>query len=204
MKGFKEYIASGILELYVLGQTTMEEDEEVERLASLYPEVQDEITAISVTLEYYAFEHAVTPDPIVKPFLLATIDYMDRMKNGEPLSSVPLLTEKSKIADYEEWISRDDMVLPEDFEGVYAKILSHTPELLSAIAWIEKMAPQEVHDNEYEKFLILEGSCEITIGANVFSLERGDYLTIPLHENHHVTVTSSIPCKVILQRVALS
>jgi mannose-6-phosphate isomerase-like protein (cupin superfamily) len=203
MKSCKEYIASGILELYVLGQTTLEEDEEVKLMAGKYPEIGDEILAIGMALENYALENAVTPGPITRPFLLATIDYMDRMKNGEPFSSPPVLTGESKIDDYEQWINRDDMILPENFETLYAKILSYTPELLSAIVWIEKMAPQEVHDDEYEKFLILEGTCDISIEEDVFSLKSGDYLTIPLYKNHHVTVTSTIPCKVILQRVAV-
>ena len=64
------------------------------------------------------------------------------------------------------------------------------------------MAPEEIHTNEFERFLIVEGSCDIQIGETVHQLQAGDFLSIPLFENHFVTVTSSIPCKVILQRVA--
>jgi mannose-6-phosphate isomerase-like protein (cupin superfamily) len=59
-----------------------------------------------------------------------------------------------------------------------------------------------VHDNEFEKFLILEGSCTITIEEEAHHLVPGDYLAIPLHKSHQVTITSEIPCKIILQRVA--
>jgi mannose-6-phosphate isomerase-like protein (cupin superfamily) len=64
------------------------------------------------------------------------------------------------------------------------------------------MAPDEIHDNEYEKFLIVEGECDITVGTNVHHLTPGNYFSIPLHATHSVKVTSKTPCKVILQRVA--
>jgi mannose-6-phosphate isomerase-like protein (cupin superfamily) len=202
MKDCREFIASGILELYVLGETTAEEDAEVQEMARLCPEVGQEILEIGKVYEKLAMDNAIEPDPIIRPFLLATIDYTDRMKNGEPFSIVPPLSESSKIEDYEEWISREDMFAPEGFEGIHAKILSYSAEMLAALVWLREMAPQEVHHNQYERFLILEGTCDITIEEDVHSLKRGDYLQIPLHKSHFVTVTSSVPCKILLQRVA--
>jgi len=203
MKNCAEFIASGILELYVLELTTATQNDEVEQMAENFPEIMVEINAISMALERDALANAIAPDPIVKPFLMATIDYMERMKAGEEFSSPPILNEASQIADYAHWIERGDMVLTDRFEDVYAKILSATEKLISAVVWIKEMAPQEVHDDEYEKFLILEGTCTITIENEIHSLKRGDYLTIPLHKNHYVTVTSEIPCKVLLQRVKI-
>lgn len=202
MKDCKEFIASGILELYVMGGTTIEEDAEVKEMAELYPQIDREIMEIGLALEKLAMENPVEPDPIIRPFLLATIDYMARMQNGESFTIVPPLSESAKITDYEAWIQREDMIAPEDFEGVYAKIISYTPELTSAIVWLRELAPQEVHEHEYEKFLILEGTCEITIEEDVHTLKRGDFLQIPLHKKHYVTVTSAIPCKILLQRAA--
>lgn len=202
MKNWKEFIESGILELYVLGETTEAENAEVEEMSARYEEIKQELLEISIVLENLAMETPVIPDPIIRPFLLATIDYSERLKRGEPFSSPPLLSSSSVIADYEPWISRSDMVPEEEAEDIFAKILSYTPQLITAIVWIREMAPQEVHDDQHEKFLILEGTCDIVIGELRYSLKRGDYLTIPLHKPHHVQVTSSIPCKVLLQRVA--
>ena len=84
----------------------------------------------------------------------------------------------------------------------HAKIIGHTPEMITAIVWIKKMAPQEVHHNEIERFLIIEGSCDIFIEDEVYQLKAGDMLSIPLHKPHSLQVTSAIPCKVILQRIA--
>lgn len=89
-----------------------------------------------------------------------------------------------------------------DTDNIYAKIIGYTPEATTAIVWLKDYAPHEVHDNEYERFLIVEGTCDIIVEDQVNQLVPGDYFAIPLHKNHLVKVTSSIPCKVILQRVA--
>ncbi len=59
-----------------------------------------------------------------------------------------------------------------------------------------------MHTHELEKFLILEGTCDITIEDEVYSLKAGDFLSIPLYNKHDVKVTSLNPCKAILQRIA--
>lgn len=56
----KEYIESGILELYVFGKLTDEEMAEVSQMATQYPEVQEEITAIEravINLSYGIAPH---------------------------------------------------------------------------------------------------------------------------------------------------
>lgn len=202
MEECSEFISSGILELYVLGETTPAENARVEAMSARFPEIKKEILGISLVFEGIALENAVEPDPVTKPFLLATIDYMDRVRSGEIISAPPVLSASSLIADYRPWTERPDMVLPEDFEDVHARILSYTPEVLTAIVWIREMAPREIHDTEYEKFLVLEGTCNIVVEEQHHELKKGDYFTIPLHKPHLVLVTSDIPCKVILQRVA--
>jgi mannose-6-phosphate isomerase-like protein (cupin superfamily) len=202
MSKISEYIESGILEMYVLGLTDEGESRAVEQMAADHSEVRKEIEKLSKEYESYAESMAISPDPTIKPMVLASIDYMERMKKGEPASFPPVLNENSKAEDYNEWLSRKDMVRPVDSENIFAKIIGYTPSVLSAILWIKDGAPPEVHDEQYEKFLILEGTCDITIDDTVHHLRAGDYLTIPLHVSHHVKVTSEVPCKAILQRVA--
>ncbi|MEP6594487.1 MAG: cupin domain-containing protein [Ginsengibacter sp.] len=202
MENVKEYIESGILELYVLGVTTDKENEEVEKIASSSYEIRKEIEDISIAIEAYARGNAIAPAPTIRPFLMAVIDYTERLKNGEQPSFPPILNKDSKIADYEEWISQADSKFPQDFKDFHAKIIGYTPEVTTAIVWIKDMAPQEVHDREFEKFLILEGTCTITIEEDAYHLVTGDVLSIPLYKKHDVKITSAIPCKVILQRVA--
>jgi mannose-6-phosphate isomerase-like protein (cupin superfamily) len=193
---------SGILEQYVFGITTKEENEEISQLALTNFEVRQEIKNITSAIEEYARENAILPDPTIKPFVMAIIDYIERLKKGEVPAFPPELNENSVISDYNQWLTRDDIRLPENFKDFHAQIIGYTPEITTAIIWIKEMAPQEVHKKEFEKFMIVEGTCDITIEDNVYSLKKGDYLSIPLYKNHDVKITSLIPCKVILQRIA--
>lgn len=201
MTNGKAYIDSGTLELYVLGYTSAELSQEVEMMAAADPDIRNEITAIEKTMEAFAMAHAIAPNPVVKVFLLASIDYTERLKNGEPVTDPPLLHEKSVIDDYALWLNRADMVYTGE-ENIYAKIIGYTPQAISTIIWIRDQSPEEIHHDEYEKFLVVEGCCTITVGDAVHQLNPGDYFMIPLHENHVVKVTSKIRCKIILQRVA--
>jgi mannose-6-phosphate isomerase-like protein (cupin superfamily) len=196
------YIDSGILEAYVLGFATAEECAEVEKLAAAHPEIKNELAQIENSLEQYASDHAVQPHATIKPLLLATIDYTERLKNGETPGAPPLLHADSKISDYAQWLNRPDMAPSAFDDDIFLKIIGYTPQATTAIVWIKTIAPDEVHHDEHESFLILEGTCDITIGDKVHQLVPGDYLSIPLHADHFVKVTSDIPCKVILERRA--
>jgi hypothetical protein len=55
------YIASGVLELYVNGLLSEPEKREVEALAAQYPEIKQEIFHIEEALEAYAMAHRKTP-----------------------------------------------------------------------------------------------------------------------------------------------
>jgi mannose-6-phosphate isomerase-like protein (cupin superfamily) len=199
----KEYIDSGILENYVMGMASHSEGEEVEMMAAANPDIRQEIEAISDALEEYALAHTIKPSPSIKPLLMATIDYSERIKNGEPISFPPVLNENSKVADYATWLNRPDLDFSgSDEDNLFAKIIGYSPEMTTAIVWIKQDAPREIHHHEHERFLIIEGSCDILVGDKSNPLVPGDYFDIPLHEYHTLKVTSSIACKAILQRVA--
>ncbi len=203
MSRVEDFIASGILEQYVFGDLTIEESGDVEHMVTTHEAVRVALDAIEDTMETVARAVAVQPHPTVKPFLMATLDFMERIKAGEQPAVPPSLGPESKAEDYRAYLDRPDMVLPDDLDQFHARIIGHTPQEITAIVWIEEHAPKEQHDDEYEKFLILEGSCDIVIeGDEVHSLVAGDFLAIPLHKVHEVKVTSDGPCKLILQRTA--
>ena len=197
----KEFIESGILEQYVLGTASPNELKEVELRAAADPAIRQEIAMISETLEHHAMENAIEPSPVIKVFLMAFIDYEERLKKGEPVTEPPLLNKESKLADYALWLKRSDMIY-QGAENIFAKIIGHSSIATTAIIWLKDYSPPEEHNNEYERFLIAEGTCNITVGDKVHQLVAGDYFAIPLYKSHFVKVTSSIPCKIILQRVA--
>ena len=67
---FKEYISSGILEAYVLGELSDEERSEVEVMAATHPEISKELNIIEETIEVLAFKTAINPG----------VDLKDRIK----------------------------------------------------------------------------------------------------------------------------
>src|SRR5690349_21639782 len=113
MSKLNEFLESGLLELYVLGLTSDEENKEVELMISLYDEVSIEIDSISQSLVQSAARIAPEARSTVKPLLVATIDYSERIKNGEPECDPPILNEGSTLDDYKQWLDRPDMITPE-------------------------------------------------------------------------------------------
>ncbi len=198
MSNIKDFIESGILEMYVLGIASEEETSEVGRMAAIYPEIEAEIESISIGMENYAMAHAVVPDPAVKSLIFASI------KDTVPAAFPPVLNKDSKKEHYDEWLNHTDYQLPDDFVDAYSKVIGSNDDTVIAVAWLRGSIPYEVHHKELEKFLILEGECDVNIGDKVYRLGEGDYLEIPLYIEHNVVVTSEVPCKAIFQITTLS
>ena len=76
-----EYIASGILEVYVLGELPASEATEVEDMAARYPEIRQEIVQIQNTYEALANELPVSPRPALKD------EIMNRLVGKEEATS---------------------------------------------------------------------------------------------------------------------
>ncbi|WP_420151353.1 anti-sigma factor [Spirosoma sp.] len=92
-----EYIASGILESYVMGVVTDQERREVECLSSIYPTIRQELDELSAALENYAFMHRVEPPASVKERLLQQIDFdkpnqkpLDGTATETPIRPMPI------------------------------------------------------------------------------------------------------------------
>jgi anti-sigma-K factor RskA len=77
-----EYIASGILEAYVLGSVTPQEKQEVECLTKIYPEIKTELTAIEETMETYAKMHEVKPSAQLKSKIFAQMNFDEEVKQS--------------------------------------------------------------------------------------------------------------------------
>ncbi|CAG4999593.1 hypothetical protein DYBT9275_02259 [Dyadobacter sp. CECT 9275] len=197
-----KFLASGLLELYVMGNTTPEQSRQVERMVKKYPLVKEELTSIEISLENYALSQAREVDPTIKPFFLATIEYMERLRRGETPLIPPKLHQHSVISDYREWLERPELQLTDPVSEIEAKIIWATPKMTTVIVRIKNGTPTETHKDLYESFLVVEGTCNIILDGRDNHLKPGDFFTIPLHLAHTVIVTSAIPCKIILEREA--
>jgi quercetin dioxygenase-like cupin family protein len=197
----KEIIESGVLELYAMGGLGEAARAEIEQALAKDPMLVLEVQNIEQALTVYAQARAIAPPVTAKPLLMAKIDYKERLKPGEHPEDLPTLSAASTIRDFDPWLQRSDMVLPKNFEAVHVIILAEEPNKLTALVWLKYGAPEETHTVAYEKFLVVEGTCNIIVESQVHSLQAGDYFSVPLHRKHSVKVTSPEPCKIILQRV---
>ncbi|HAI84997.1 MAG TPA: hypothetical protein DCL43_15135, partial [Chitinophagaceae bacterium] len=60
------YIASGVVESYVLGLATNEERAELEQLLPQHPELQDALTDFEQSFENFHQTQAAVPPPAIK------------------------------------------------------------------------------------------------------------------------------------------
>lgn len=67
----QEYIASGILEDYVLGELSQEQSNEVLKAAQQYPEIKKAITEIETAMEAMAFAEAELPPAYIRANVLS-------------------------------------------------------------------------------------------------------------------------------------
>jgi len=71
----KDYISSGILEQYLLGHLSSDEEKEVETIIAQYPEVRQEYFMLSDTFEEMASQSAIEPPAELKASLMKEVGY---------------------------------------------------------------------------------------------------------------------------------
>ncbi len=84
-----EYIQTGILENYVLGLTTPDENREIEKLVSQHPEIRSEIESIEHALEEYARVYSVEPPSYLKKKILASVKGADIRQQAKVIELYP-------------------------------------------------------------------------------------------------------------------
>jgi anti-sigma-K factor RskA len=84
-----DYILSGILEQYVLGDVSPQEKQEVECMSHIYPEIKEELTKVEQALEGLAMEQAIeVPKHIKKNIFEAIEKEENNVKSEIPTAKV--------------------------------------------------------------------------------------------------------------------
>lgn len=96
MEDIKQYIESGILELYVLNDLTPEEKLEVEKNAEIYPAIKQELNEISQTMELYADDNAIEPRESLREIVINQL-LAEAPVSIQPISSKNILVEDNKV-----------------------------------------------------------------------------------------------------------
>jgi anti-sigma-K factor RskA len=85
----EEYISSGILEAYVLSDLSDQEMREVQCMSHIYPEIQEELTRIEESLEFFAMQGKMQTPDFMKDRIMAAI--AETEQEGE----APVIEEKA-------------------------------------------------------------------------------------------------------------
>ena len=73
MENFQDYIESGILEQYALGELSAAEHAAVEAQAASHPEIQAELQQVQAAVGFYAEAHAITPPAAMRERVLTNV-----------------------------------------------------------------------------------------------------------------------------------
>lgn len=196
-------IESGDLEAYITGDLHEAQRNLIELASTLHPEVAAELDALEALQERFALETAASPKDPAKA-RQRFHDFLDVEVEGivDGLIRPPFIHAASTAAEFTPWVSQFGASPAQDYENVFVQPLHPDPECLTLLVWAKSEIAMEVHLDSIEKFLVLEGSCKIDIEGEMVHLQAGDTLSIPKFKAHTVFVTSSIPCKLVVQQIA--
>lgn len=187
MTGIEKYTQPGILEEYCLGLLSEKETGEITAAAKQYPQLQQQIEAIELSLVNFT---ALTARQPLKERILSVLDNLPA-DNKISLTNPPSIHRNS---DLHEWKEALENVQPDkDYGNIKVCFLKDTPEDQLCVAWLHDVLDEEEHhaDEFAESFFIVEGSCECNIGGQLIRLKAGDYLDIPYNTHHTIKATST-------------
>lgn len=195
----EEYIASGIVYDYCMGLLSEKEQQEVERMAGKYAEVREEISAVQTALEVRTTTAAKVPPAEMKDKIWGVLENIEKEKLASP-DDLPIV---NKYSDANNWRRMVSHLIPLGVpEGMDVQMLRQSEGVTQMLVTSAVDVPDEVHENEIESFLVLEGECMCYIGDEQVKLSAGGYIEIPLHVHHNV-VALTPRVVAILQLVAV-
>ncbi len=151
----QEYIASGILESYILGSVSVQEKQEVECLSKIYPEIKTELTALEVAINAYSTVFEKAPPTHLKAKIFS------QMQFAEPIMSTEEVEEDTIVES--DSISRTKvMPLWPKFAAAAAVVLGillgvntlNTNKLKVELAALQDKATSEKTESENTKSLL--------------------------------------------------
>jgi mannose-6-phosphate isomerase-like protein (cupin superfamily) len=182
MTDVQAYIESGNLEQYCFGMADPALTAEISQLRLVHPGIDQELHHIELTLEQFAQSQAIYPAPKMRERILAALDFSLNINNLPPTS---------QYSDHEAWYRAIEHLIPvEPFGDFFAEVLQQDEHIAQTLVITKLNVPEEEHEVISESFFILRGTCTCTVGKEIFTLNAGDHLSIPLHTNHDIRIDS--------------
>lgn len=181
MFDLNNYLATGVVESYCLGNLPEREAHTLLELAAQHPELQAEIDATLGTLQKYSTRRAANPD-----LKNRTLNFLSTFLAKEmiDLDQPPLI---SKYSDATAWHDAVKELQPDMQEGDMAvRFLKDTPDVELNIVWLYGELVEDEHPSTefVESFLILEGACECDFEGQIVRFSAGDYFDVPPGVKH--------------------
>lgn len=193
-----EYIESGILEEYVMGWLSAEQQEVVYKMSLRYPEIGRELRSIERTLEKYAVQNAIEPETNLKYKILETLGFSTYL----PILDLHNLPVTDAESNHLQWLDALRPFIPDQpKEDFIAKILRNEPHLSQTLVITKCDVPEETHGDLIESFFILKGECICEVGNETHHLHAGSFLEIPLHTMHTIKIVSPYVVGILQHRM---
>ncbi|MDB4925172.1 cupin domain-containing protein [Mucilaginibacter sp.] len=191
----QEYINSGILEQYALGSLDEREEAAFLKMISIYPEVKKKLTEAEEALEKLALINAVSPPTDLKQKILLSLGFSEDKIDLENLPAI------SKYSNCQSWLSAVYHLIPnEPYEDISIQVLRHDAQIAQMLVIAKVGVPMEIHSDVAESFFILKGECICTVSGLTFKLAPGDFLDIPLHQEHDVKLLTPYVIAILQHR----
>lgn len=193
----KDFIDSGILELYVLELLPQQDRDMIDLLLAEFPDLKAEVHKVEIQQERKVMEQEKACRTSFEEMQEIMLNSAKEQKMH--IDDLPLI---NKHSDYKKWHRLVHETAPEALlSDNYQRVLRSENGVTQVLVVSAFDIPDELHDDSYESFLILKGECRCTVGDDVFGLTAGGFTEIPLNENHKVEVIKA-PVMAIVQYVA--
>jgi len=190
----QKYIESGVLEQYCLGLLDETEQAYLIQMTMLYPAVKAELNAIELALEELSAIGAVEPANNLKQNILEAIG-LDKELN---IKDLPVLT---RSADPKPWLKAfADLIPDEPVQDFTVNVIRDDAIVRQMLITGNTNVPEEEHGEFYEGLFVLKGRCECTVGDELFALDAGDFIEIPLHTRHDIKLITPFVTAVLQYR----
>jgi len=191
----QKYIESGVLEQYCLGLLDEEEQAYLIQMTMLYPEVKAELTAIELAFEELSAIGAVEPPNNLKQNILTVLGF-DNV--GLNVDDLPVLRHST---DPSPWLNAFAHLIPDEpAENLIVNVIRHDATVHQMLITGNTDVPEEEHGEFYESLFVLKGSCECTVGDEIFTLGAGDFIEIPLNVKHDIKLLTPYVTAVLQYR----
>ena len=193
----EDFLASGLLELYVMGALDQREALLVQQMQTSYPEVSLELAALETFMEKDAMRNAIRPSNALEEKMDSLFSNLE-VEQYMQLTDLPLI---NCFSDANAWLEMIVPLIPKgDFGGRFEKLLRNDDKVMQALVITPEGVEEEIHENMLESFLILKGTCVCTIGDETITMGPGTFMQIPLNQPHTIAVVSK-SVTAILQHV---